>query len=571
MTGGATVESCIAAAQAQGLAYAGVQYGGWCFGGNTLGFVQVADSSCNMACTANSTETCGGVWLNSIYSASGSGLSITTTSLPSGTAGVMYGVTLAATGGVSPYTWSVSVGSLPAGLALTPSTGAISGTPSASGTLSFTVQVTDSASASATQALSVTINPASGGTVLYVDNYGAAGDGVTDDRAAIQAAIDALPPSGGTVQFTSGKTYLIDSVQPVPYSTWGIGVRWSPPQSNVAINATGATVQAGPNFVGANWLILLGSPYNTYELSSQLHSIASGAVRGSMSVTLATPSEASFYTAGDTVYLQGQVTIGGVTYYGDKGMNTLTAVDSDPTSATFGTLTFKYPLRKTYTPNPMIADVEAMTFHNNTIDGGTYIGGVLFTVQQNVGTHIRNITFNSGYPLLSSFDMDGDYTDIKGTMPNCGYWDMSTRGYTNFLVDRPNITVTGNCGSQETECIGLGEGVENVTIQNGTCANNSTGSAVLGLWVAGYDHTVSGMTITSSEVGGGGLIGGISTDNGWEGLVGGLITGNTITVSGQPGIILGGNGITVTNNTIYANGWCIVDNANSTMSGNQCY
>jgi parallel beta-helix repeat protein len=42
----------------------------------------------------------------------------------------------------------------------------------------------------------------------------------------------------------------------------------------------------------------------------------------------------------------------------------------------------------------------------------------------------------------------------------------------------------------------------------------------------------------------------------------GVITGNTITVSGQAGIVLGGSGITVTNNNIFG-GWCIVDYANS--------
>jgi hypothetical protein len=64
---GATVESCIAAAVAQNLAYAGVQYGGVCFGGNALGYTLVADSDCNMPCKANSGETCGGTWRNSIY------------------------------------------------------------------------------------------------------------------------------------------------------------------------------------------------------------------------------------------------------------------------------------------------------------------------------------------------------------------------------------------------------------------------------------------------------------------------------------------------------------------------
>ncbi|MGC2617387.1 MAG: Ig-like domain repeat protein [Acidobacteriaceae bacterium] len=83
---------------------------------------------------------------------------VSTTSLPSGLVGAAYSQTLAATGGVKPYTWSISAGTLPAGLSLAASTGIISGTPTAAGTSAFTVKVTDSASNSATESLSITIN-----------------------------------------------------------------------------------------------------------------------------------------------------------------------------------------------------------------------------------------------------------------------------------------------------------------------------------------------------------------------------------------------------------------------------
>ena len=90
-------------------------------------------------------------------SGSGSGApSITTTSAPGGTVGTAYSQTLTATGGVTPYTWSLSSGTLPAGLSLNTS-GTISGTPTAAGTSSFTVKVTDAANTSATQNLSITI------------------------------------------------------------------------------------------------------------------------------------------------------------------------------------------------------------------------------------------------------------------------------------------------------------------------------------------------------------------------------------------------------------------------------
>ena len=86
--------------------------------------------------------------------------SITTASLPAGTVGTAYTTTnLAATGGVSPYTWSVTAGALPGGLTLS-SAGAISGTPTAFGTFNFTVQVKDASNFTATANLSIKVNPA---------------------------------------------------------------------------------------------------------------------------------------------------------------------------------------------------------------------------------------------------------------------------------------------------------------------------------------------------------------------------------------------------------------------------
>jgi len=64
---GATVESCIALAKASGYKYAGVQYGVQCFAGNTMGYTELPASSCNMPCTADPNEICGGTWSNSIY------------------------------------------------------------------------------------------------------------------------------------------------------------------------------------------------------------------------------------------------------------------------------------------------------------------------------------------------------------------------------------------------------------------------------------------------------------------------------------------------------------------------
>ena len=84
---------------------------------------------------------------------------ITTAGLAAGTVGVAYDRGLVATGGDQQYVWSLSSGSLPPGLSLNGSTGHITGTPTTTGSFSFTVKVT-SAGLEATKPLSILINPA---------------------------------------------------------------------------------------------------------------------------------------------------------------------------------------------------------------------------------------------------------------------------------------------------------------------------------------------------------------------------------------------------------------------------
>jgi hypothetical protein len=72
-------------------------------------------------------------------------LTLSPATVPSGTVGTVYtSTTITATGGIAPYTFTKSMGTLPAGLTLG-SGGLLSGTPSNAATYSFTVKATDSA------------------------------------------------------------------------------------------------------------------------------------------------------------------------------------------------------------------------------------------------------------------------------------------------------------------------------------------------------------------------------------------------------------------------------------------
>ncbi len=97
-------------------------------------------------------------------------ITVTTQTLAGGTVNVPYSAPpLAAEGGVAPYTWTIISGSLPTGLSLSSGcaggpTCTITGTPTAAGTSTFTVQVADSQQRTATARLSITVASSGSGT-----------------------------------------------------------------------------------------------------------------------------------------------------------------------------------------------------------------------------------------------------------------------------------------------------------------------------------------------------------------------------------------------------------------------
>ncbi len=84
------------------------------------------------------------------------GPQITTGALAQGQQGSPYSEVFAATGGTTPYTWSISAGTPPPGVAMN-ANGDFSGMPTASGTFAFTVAVTDAKNQTATSGFSVTV------------------------------------------------------------------------------------------------------------------------------------------------------------------------------------------------------------------------------------------------------------------------------------------------------------------------------------------------------------------------------------------------------------------------------
>ncbi len=136
----------------------------------------------------------------------GSPLQIQTTGLPAGSEVTTYAAKLSARGGVEPYTWSVSSGTLPGGLTLNGSTGTITGTPTATGTVSFTVEVTDSASTHLTANLSITVMTCSNNSA-FSGGYAALTEGWSTQpgTSTVQAASVRSFVADGSGNITSGK------------------------------------------------------------------------------------------------------------------------------------------------------------------------------------------------------------------------------------------------------------------------------------------------------------------------------------------------------------------------------
>jgi len=116
---------------------------------------------------------------------------VTTTTLPDATIGAAYSQSLAASGGTTPYTWSLTGGALPAGITLS-SAGVVSGTPTQAGSFSPVFTVTDSANRTASRTIALTV----GGPTLAIAPT------TLPNGVAGTAYNQALSTTGGTAPYT---------------------------------------------------------------------------------------------------------------------------------------------------------------------------------------------------------------------------------------------------------------------------------------------------------------------------------------------------------------------------------
>ena len=225
-------------------------------GGTGLTLANITTNSINGTITVSGTSATAGTVTFTVAIANAAGntltqnlaikinplLSIATPSLPPATAGVNYVQTISVIGGIMPYaTFGVTnfnpgaTGLSPAAFTVPPTGGAINinATPIAGGTVTFTVNVTDSAGTALTKDYTITVNPplaitpslpagtagtnyqqtvtVTGGGVPYttfaVSNFNTVATGLTPSNLTTNAAagtvtISGTPSAAGTITFT---------------------------------------------------------------------------------------------------------------------------------------------------------------------------------------------------------------------------------------------------------------------------------------------------------------------------------------------------------------------------------
>ncbi|MHB8628873.1 MAG: beta strand repeat-containing protein, partial [Aggregatilineales bacterium] len=408
-------------------------------------------------------------------------------SLLGGTVGTTYLTqTIVASGGTSPYTYTVSNGTLPPGLTLSTG-GSLSGTPTATGTYTFTVVATDNTGVVGSVYYTVTISGLSSAVVFSTADSGGTCPGATCTLRTAIASVN----SGGTITFDSslsGQTITLTSA-PLAIS------------KNLTITGLGAS----------NTLISGGS-------TLQVATIAGGSTVTLNSLTIENGKSAA---SGAGINNSGTLTVNNCAF---SGNSTTGAGSAGGGISSSGTLT-----------------ITASTFAGNSAPSG-YGGGL-----ENDGTGtITNSTFvNNTSTNGGGIDITGGSTNTL-TIQNSTFSGNSggsfggggVEYYQGGTLTIQNSAFSGNSatsfGGALDETLGT-----TLIVQNSTFSGNSTASGKGGGIEISQATLYLGSTIVAGNTTGGALdvhkTGGTITTLGYNLIGDGTGDGFTAAVTDQVG------------------------------------
>jgi hypothetical protein len=326
---------------------------------------------------------------------------ITTSLLPDGTAGSSYLGIVGASGGVAPYTWSVTSGVLPDGLTLDSQSGAITGIPTTAGTFSFDASLTDSATpnpGTASMSLSITI------AAIPPPPAMTAGDTATDATVGDTYNASVIPDGGtGPYSFAVTSGSLPDGLSLDPQSGVISGTPTTPGSFTAAVQVTDSSSPTAETATD-NVAITIQAPGPLTITTTTLPNAAVGAAYGQQVV-------ASGGSGGNTFSVSSGTLPDGLTLDPATGI-----ISGTPTGT--GTSSFTVTVTDDASPTPDTASVD-LALTTDPAPALTIPATVLPDAVQGVG-YSQIMTAAGGTPPYSWSVSSGTLPDGLTLDPNAG-------------------------------------------------------------------------------------------------------------------------------------------------------